>query len=145
MVSKVFELYRRAAMGDGNLGTPVPRPAIQILSVTAADSMHGEVVITITAKNTGMANGQFFVTAHGTYQVGDDSTNTGDIVFNSSGSTLRLTPQEEQTIALQSDRFASAGLKGTGNVTVVFMGDIVGPVERLLAFNWNYPGMGTGD
>lgn len=50
MVSKVFELYRRAAMGDGNLGTPVPRPAIQILSVTAADSMHGEVIITITAK-----------------------------------------------------------------------------------------------
>lgn len=144
MVSKVFELYRRAAMGDGNLGTPVPRPAIQILSVTAADSMHGEVIVTITAKNTGMANGQFFVTVHGTYQ-GDDPTITGDIVFKNSGSAVHLTPQEEQTISLQSDRFASAGLKGTGNVTVVFVGDIVGPVERSLAFSWNYPGRGTGD
>ena len=141
-MGKVFELYRRAAMGNGDTGTPVLRPVIRLQSVNTlrADSVIG---FSVELQNIGNADGYYSISCTGSYMVGEDTTNTGQLTFDPVSGYLQARGTESQ--ALVSARFAVAGTRGTATVIIVLKTDNL-PDQRWEAKgDWVYPGIGTGD
>ena len=143
MGSRIFELYRRAAMGNGDTGTPVPRPAIHLRSVNAGGGYDGRVSVFVEIQNAGTAGGYYSISCTGSYMVGEDPTNTGQLTFDPVSGYLQARGTESQ--ALVSARFAVAGTRGTATVIIVLKTDNL-PDQRWEAKgDWVYPGIGTGD
>lgn len=141
-MGKVFELYRRAAMGNGDTGTPVPRPVIYLRSVNTG-SANGMIGVFVELQNVGTAGGYYSISCTGSYMVGEDPTNTGQLTFDPVSDYLQAGDTASPT--LSSARFAVAGTKGTATVIVVLKTATL-PDQRWEAeCNWVYPGIGTGD
>lgn len=141
-MGKVFELYRRAAMGNGDTGTPVPRPVIRLQSVNTlrADSVIG---FSVELQNIGNADGYYSISCTGLYMVGEDTTNTGQLTFDPVSGYLQA--GDTRLLTLESASFAMAGTKGTATVTIVLKTDNLPDQRWGTKVNWVYPGIGTGD
>lgn len=132
-MGKVFELYRRAAMGNGDTGTPVPRFIFQITEITASGNndigaISGGAIprAVVKVQNIGNAGGTFRAAASGYY------IDTTDLANNEEGTKVNIIFPDTVDTYLESGGTAYAevqgkeigGLdrKGTLHVNVVLTG-----------------------
>ncbi|WP_337747211.1 hypothetical protein [Victivallis vadensis] len=133
MGSRIFELYRRAAMGNGDTGTPVPPFIFQITEVVATGSNAiGSVPrgvipkVTVKVQNIGNVGGTFRAAASGYYidttdlandeegtKVNINFTNTVD-AYLESGGTIHTTVAGEE--------IGGRDRRGTLHVNVILTG-----------------------
>lgn len=141
-MGKIFELYRRVAMGNGDTGTPVPRPAIFFEYLEVYGSMKGTIIVNATLRNAGMAPGAVLVTASGTHTL-DGDTYVDSIVFSSNISAT-IPANESITRLIESNSFGGPGQSGTATVIITLTVDGVINNTQERNTTWSYPGMGQG-
>lgn len=144
-MGKVFELYRRAAMGNGDTGTPVPRPHFRIGDRQSWNE-DNTLLAGVTIINDGTADGYFNVSFAGSRTItgGDRDGDVYNLVFNNPGQTF-LKSGERTTVYGTASLNAVAGERGTVEIEVTLSAS--GQPDQKASQNgtWQFIGIGTGD
>lgn len=144
-MGKVFELYRRAAMGNGDTGTPVPRPHFRIGDRQSWNE-DNTLFAGVTIINDGTADGYFNVSFAGSRTItgGDRDGDVYNLVFNNPGQTF-LKSGERTTVYGTASLNAVAGERGTVEIEVTLSAS--GQPDQKASQNgtWQFIGIGTGD
>ena len=148
MGSRIFELYRRAAMGNGDTGTPVPRPVFTIQDA-ALRYVDGLLSVEITVKNIGTGTGRFSIAISGYYIDTTDLANDEEgtpIQVNFTNPNATYLDAEATTVVYGGAQFGSAGRKGTVHADIVLTNLSASQpgVEFSKDGYWVYPGMVEG-
>ena len=148
MGSRIFELYRRAAMGNGDTGTPVPRPVFTIRDAVLRYA-DGRLSIEITVENIGTGAGQFGIAISGYY------IDTTDLADGEEGTPMQVSfanPNDTYLDAGATDivyggaQFGSPGRKGTVHVDIILTNHSASQpsVKFSKDGNWVYLGLVEG-
>lgn len=144
-MGKVFELYRRAAAGNGDTGTPVPRPLFMMESgaLWNDDNM---LRAEVTVLNYGTADGYFNVSFTGSRTItgGDRDGDVYNLSFNNPGQTF-LKSGERTTVYGTASLNAIAGERGTAEVEMTLSAPGQPNQKGALEGPWQFIGIGTGD
>lgn len=148
-MGKVFELYRRAAAGNGDTGTPVPRPVFRIKDVALLDGMRGGIAVHITVENIGTGAGWFSIVISGYY------IDTTDLANDEEGTPIQASftnPDDTYLDAGATDivygsaQFGSPGRKGTVHVDIILTNHSASQPSVKFSEDgyWNFPGLVEG-
>ena len=102
MTSRVFEIYRRAALGGYINSNVIPT----VDDITARDAGNGVIIVTATIRNTGTESGECVITCEGTYTE-QGSTNIYNMYFAQSSQSVQLVPEETTTVTFESNAISS--------------------------------------
>ena len=144
-MGKVFELYRRAAMGNGDTGTPVPRPHFRIGDRQSWNE-DNTLFAGVTIINDGTADGYFNVSFTGSRTItgGDRDGDVYNLIFNNPGQTF-LKSGERTTVYGTASLNAVAGERGTVELEVTLSASGQSDQKASQNGTWQFIGIGTGD
>lgn len=142
-MGKVFEFYRRAAAGNGDTGTPVPRPHFRMGDRQYWND-NNTLTAVVTVINDGTADGSFNVFFAGSRTItgGDRDGDVYNLVFNNPRQTF-LKSGERATVYGTASLNAVAGERGAVEIEMTLSAPGQPDQKASQEGTWQFIGIGT--